>query len=234
VVYAAASLTESFQELERVFRARPDGCALLLNFGGSSWLRTQIEQGAYADVFASANEPQMDRLVRGNRVEPPCTFAENRLTLLIPRSNPGGIETLGDLARPGVRLLLAHSTVPIGYYAEKVLEKLPEVLPLPDGYTQDTLANVVSRETTVKQVVAKVALGEADAGFVYVSDLRPQLTSRVRSLDVPEAANQRARYPVAVLRESRHPELARAFLDFLLSQPGQEILAGFRFLPVAP
>jgi molybdate transport system substrate-binding protein len=233
VVYAAASLTESFQKLSEAFRRWPGGCSLLLNFGGSSGLRTQIEQGAYADLFASANEAQMERLRIHGMIHPWRIFAENRLTLLIPASNPGRIHDLGDLARPGLRLILTHSQVPVGRYALQVVKKLPQIISLPKGFPQAVQANVVSLETNVKQVVAKVAFGEADAGFTYQTDLRPNLQTKVRSLAIPEAANIRARYPIAILRETHHPELAQAFLSFLASPEAQKILTSFGFLAVS-
>ncbi|HWQ04281.1 MAG TPA: molybdate ABC transporter substrate-binding protein [Longilinea sp.] len=229
-VYAAASLTNAFDEIGKIFMAANPGVTVAFNFAGSQALRTQIEEGAKADVFASANMKEMDTLVSGNyvAVDDVSPFMTNQLIVIMPANNPAELTSLVDLSKPGVKIVLAAKEVPIGNYAQQVLDNLDSFLGA--GYKEKVLANVVSYENDVKQVVAKVQLGEADAGIVYSSDAiaAPEL----KKIDIPVEHNVVAKYPLAPLLNSENPELAQAFIDFILSSQGQAILQNWGFLPL--
>jgi molybdate transport system substrate-binding protein len=229
-VFAAASLTDAFKEIEAGFEAANPGVHVLLNLANSAALRTQIEEGAAADVFASANTKEMDTLAAGGMVGEAQPFANNLLTIIVPADNPAGLSTPQDLARPGLKLVLAVEEAPVGKYARQVLDKL-DVL-YGTGYKDAVLANVVSNEDNVKQVVAKVQLGEADAGIVYTSDVvaAPELVS----IEIPTEQNVIAVYPIAVLQASGEPTLAQAFIDYVLSDAGQASLHAWGFLSPLP
>jgi molybdate transport system substrate-binding protein len=229
-VFAAASLTDAFEEIGKNFEAAHSGVAVTFNFAGSQSLRTQIEQGSQADIFASANSKEMDALVTGNFVaaNKPQIFLANQLVVILPANNPAGLNKLADLTRGGLKLVLAAEEVPVGNYSLQALDKLEAVLG--DGFKEKVLANVVSYENDVRQVVAKVQLGEADAGIVYLSDTvaAPEL----QKIEIPRETNILAEYPLAVLSQSKHPGLAQAFIDYVLSAEGQAILKKWGFLPV--
>jgi molybdate transport system substrate-binding protein len=229
-VFGAASLTNAFEEIGKAFEAANPGVTVEFNFAGSQTLRTQIEQGAHADVFASANSKEMDALVAGDFVlaDSAKIFLTNQLVVIMPADNPAGLTALADLTRPGLKIVLAAREVPVGNYALQVLDKLDAALGT--GFKEKVLANVVSYENDVKQVVAKVQLGEADAGMVYSSDAvaAPEL----QKIDIPVENNVVAQYPLAVLTHSRNPELAQAFIAYVLSADGQAVLQKWGFLPV--
>jgi molybdate transport system substrate-binding protein len=231
-VFAAASLTDAFNELGGVFESQQPGTRVVFNYGPSSGLRTQIEQGAPADVFASADEAQM-RLAQQNGViaGEPRVFARNELVLITPRDNPGRIETLADLARPGLRLVTTGPQVPIGAYTRQMLQTLSADPAYGADFAERVLANVRSEEDNVRAVVAKVALGEADAGVVYTSDVTPRVAPEVRQIPIPPEANVIATYPIAVVRGARQPELAERWIALVLSDAGQQVLARWGFRP---
>jgi molybdate transport system substrate-binding protein len=229
-IFAAASLTEAFQEIGAAFQAEHPGAEVAFNFGGSSDLAAQIIEGAPADVFASANIRQMRRVqAEGLLAGWPHTFAKNRLVLIVPADNPAGIQSLEDLSREGVLLVLAAPGVPARDYTEALLDSLAG--PYGEDYPGRVRANVASEEENVRLVAAKVALGEADAGIVYVSDLTPELSAAVLALPIPDEHNTLANYPIAVLAETGQPDLARAFVAYVLSEAGQAILAKWNFVP---
>jgi molybdate transport system substrate-binding protein len=209
-VYAASSLTEAFQELD------PDA---RFNLAGSDELAAQIEEGAPADVYAAASPKYPDRLFDQGLIEKPQIFATNRLVLIIPRSNPAGIASVSDLARKGVKLVVGAEGVPVGDYTRTVLGNMKETR---------VLASVVSNEDDVKGVVAKVSQGEADAGFVYATDVTP-VAEDVQAIELPEDAQARVEYPIAVVRDARQPDAARAFVELVLGERGRQALraAGF-------
>jgi molybdate transport system substrate-binding protein len=231
-VFAAASLTEAFTEIGAAFEAENPGVKVVFNFGGSQNLRTQIEQGAPADVFASANLKEMDTLVTQNFVEPGAAqiFLTNQLVVILPEDNPAGILSLQDLNKPGIKLVLAAEEVPAGRYARLILENLNAKFGA--EYSAQVLANVVSNEDNIRQAVTKVQLGEADASIVYVSDsvAAPEL----EKIAIPADVNVTAEYPIAPLAESAKSELANGFIDYLLSPAGQATLAAWGFTPVSP
>jgi molybdate transport system substrate-binding protein len=232
IVFAAASLTDAFVELGQRFEADRPGLTVTFNFAGSQALRTQLEQGAVADVFASADLVEMDRLVTAGlaAAAAPRVFLTNRLLVVLPASNPAGIQTLEDLSRTGIKLVLAAEEVPAGRYARQVLENLNALYGA--GYMEAVVANVVSNEDNIRQVLTKVQLGEADAGMVYASDAAaaPDLTT----LPIPDEYSVIARYPIAPLASAPEPELAAAFVDYVLSAEGQAVLQKWGFTSARP
>ena len=231
-VFAAASLTDAFGEIASGFEARYAGTHVNLSFAGSSQLRAQILEGAPADVFASADQQNMDQVVAAGRISGnPQVFARNRLVVIVPAANPAGITTLEDLARPGVKLVLAQPDVPVGFYAREALAKMDGTEPFGAGFAERVLANVVSEETNVRQVVTKVQLGEADAGIVYVSDVTPGVQDQVATIAIPDAFNVIAAYPIAAVSGAPNPAGAAAFVSYVLSVEGQAVLARHGFLP---
>jgi molybdate transport system substrate-binding protein len=231
-VYAAASLTDAFTEMGTSFEASHPGVTVAFNFGGSQNLRTQIEQGAAADVFASANAKEMDTLVAQKLIAPeaPKIFLTNQLVVILPKDNPAGVTSLEDLAKPGLKLVLAAEEVPAGRYTRQVLDQLNARLGA--DYKNKVLANVVSNENNIRQAVTKVQLGEADASIVYVSDAvaAPEL----QRIAIPADVNVIAQYPIAVLKGSANSELANEFITYVLSAAGQATLQKWGFTPIVP
>jgi molybdate transport system substrate-binding protein len=234
-VFAAASLTDAFTQLADTLKQRIPGLKVDLNFAGSPALALQIEQGAVADVFASADEQWMAAVGDSGFVAgSPQVFVHNRLVVIVPRSNPARIDRLQDLARRGVKLVLAAAPVPAGRYARIMLFNLSRQTGFAPDFGRRALENVVSNEDNVKAVVAKVQLGEADAGVVYVSDVTPGVSRHVTRLVVPDSANVLANYPVAALQHAPNLDGARAFIALLLSPVGQRLLQANGFIPVGP
>ncbi|MBL8130821.1 MAG: molybdate ABC transporter substrate-binding protein [Anaerolineae bacterium] len=233
VVFAAASLTDAFEEIAAAFSAAHPGVEVLFNFAGSSDLAAQLAQGAPADVFASANPRQMQAAVDAGRIgSEPLTFAHNRLVLIVPADNPAGIASLDDLANDDVAFVAAAEGVPVRDYTDTLLERLAADPAYGAAYRDAVLGNLVSEETNVRQVAAKVALGEADAGIVYQSDVTPDLQEDVIAIPIPEALNTLASFPIAVIHDSENPDLAGEFVNFVLSDAGQAALARWNFIPV--
>ena len=233
-VFAAASLTEAFNDLARAFQRRHPTARVVLSFGGSSQLATQLVNGARADVFASADEDQMDVAQRGNAlVGDPQVFVTNRLMLITPRDNPAGVSALKDLARPGIKIVGAQASVPIGAYTAALLANANANPNYGSDFQRNVEQNIVSREDTVRQIVAKVQLGEADAAVVYATDVPPAVANQFATITLPEELQVIAPYPIAVTI-GRNRLGGEAFVAFVLSKPGQEILARWGFLPAAP
>ena len=229
-MFAAASLKEAFTTIGAQFAVH-DRAKVTFNFGGSDELVTQIAQGAPADVFASANLTQMKIAQdKGLIASQPAVFARNRLVVIVPRNNPGHVSRLRDLGRPGVRLVLAASQVPAGKYARAALAAMAHDAAFGPHFLARAMANVASNETDVKAVVAKVVLGEADAGVVYVTDVTAQVAPRVQTIAIPARFNQIAQYPIAVVKGSRNPALARTFVAYVLSPAGQSVLRRSGFI----
>jgi molybdate transport system substrate-binding protein len=214
-VFAAASLTAAFTELGRRYTAA-EGTKVTFNFAGSQALATQIGQGAPADVFASADLDNMAKVK--DLVGTPQSFASNRLAIVVEQGNPKGIRTLDDLAGGDVKVVLAAGEVPAGRYAKQVLDRAGvKVTP-------------VSHEDNVKAVVAKVSLGEADAGIVYATDVAAGGAS-VEGVDIPREQNVVATYPIATVKAGKAQDAAQAFMDLVLSGQGQQVLHRYGFLP---
>jgi molybdate transport system substrate-binding protein len=231
-VFAAASLTESFTELGKQFEATHPGVKVVLNFAGSQQLRAQLEQGAPADVFASANSKEMNNAINSALIVSGTqkTFARNRLVAIYPVDNPGQVETLADLGKPGLKLVVADEAVPVGKYTATMLDEMSQDPAYGAEFTARVQSNVASRENDVKAVVAKVRLDEADAGVVYSTDVTPDAAKDVTPLAIPDRFNQLATYPIAALTQAPHPELAQAFIDLVLSDKGQAVLSDFGFI----
>ena len=212
-VYAAASLTDVFPKID----SGPK-----YSFGASSILAAQITQGAPADVFASANTTIPAQLLAKQLVQKPVVFTRNRLVLVVPTSNPAGIHSVYDLKKPGVKLVIAAPAVPVGSYTLQVLKQM--------GLTS-VLSNVVSRESDVRSVLSKVALGEADAGFVYSTDART-VPGKVRVLKIPAWAQPKVTYALAVVSASGNRAGAQRFIKEVLSKAGQKKMISAGFLPL--
>ena len=220
-VFAAASLTESFKALGTAFQTAHPGTTVQFNFAGSPTLVTQIEQGASADVFASADTTNMDKLkTDGFTAGNSQVFAHNKLEIVVAAGNPKGITGLADLAKPGVIYITAAPTVPAGKYALQILA-LASVKVTPK-----------SLETDVKSVVSKIELGEADAGIVYVTDVKAA-GSKVTGVPIPDSVNIIATYPIVAIKGSKNSNLANAFIAYALSADGQATLQTFGFLPAS-
>ena len=227
IIFAAASLREACTELQRPFEVAHPGVHLRFNFAGSQELRTQLEQGAPADVFISADERQMDEAAKAGLVGGQVLLASNSPVVVVPRSNPGGLERFVDLPKVK-RLVIGTKEVPIGHYTVLVLDKATAVLG--GDFRARVEAKVVSRELNVKQVLAKVVLGEADAGIVYASDAR-SAGADVRVVPIPAEFNVVAHYPMATVRRAPHPEVASAYVQYLASPAAQAAFARFGFGP---
>ena len=233
-VFAAASLSDAFTEIAHAFERRHRGVEVQLGFAASQQLVTQIEQGAEAGVFASADERWMEYARdHGLLADSPAVFARNRLVAIVPASNPARIRRLQDLAGHGVRFVTCSDAVPVGRYTRTVLGNLSKTPGFGSDFSARVLRNVVSEEENVRSIASKVQLGEADAGIVYRSDVTPALARQVRVLEIPEPANVLASYPIAIVKNGGHPEEARAFVDLVRSAEGQGILARWGFLPAA-
>ncbi|MBZ0315840.1 MAG: molybdate ABC transporter substrate-binding protein [Anaerolineae bacterium] len=232
-VFAAASLTDSFEEIGESFEAANPGVKVEFQFGASSDLAAQLAEGAPADIFASANNRQMQVAKDAGRIEGKTyTFVKNRLVVIVPADNPAGIESLHDLANDGVLLVVVAEGAPIRDYTNAMVEKLVNVSGYGEEFKTTFFNNVVSEEDTVRQVTAKVALGEADAGLVYVSDVTPDIAEDVKTIAVPDAYNTLATYPIGITNDSTNKELAQAFIDYVLSDAGQDTLVAWNFISV--
>jgi molybdate transport system substrate-binding protein len=226
-IFAASSLTDAFDELVEAFQAQNEDVQVILNYGGSSQLAAQLNEGVTADVFASANAAQMQNVIEGGRIAAgtEVLFVSNRLTIVVPTDNPAEISSLEDLAQSGVQLILAVEGVPVRQYTDEILAMMSA------DFQARFYGNLVSEEDNVRQVAAKVALGEADAGIVYTSDVTPDIAQQVQQISIPEAQNVVAAYPIAPLADAIQPELAQKFMDFVLSTDGQNILSRWGFGP---
>jgi molybdate transport system substrate-binding protein len=231
-VFAAASLTDAFEAIEQEVEAATPNLSITYNFGGSQSLVTQLEEGAQANVFASANVAQVDAaIVAGLVAGAPLPFAHNRLAIVTPAGNPATIESAADLGKEGILLVLPQLEVPAGRYArESVCLMATDPATYGAGFVERVAANVVSEEEDVRDVLAKVALGEADAGIVYVSDA-VAAGDQVLMVDIPAEVNVIATYPVAILAGGDEA-LGSAFVSYLLSEEGQALLERYGFQPV--
>ena len=215
-VFAAASLTAAFTELGQQYTSANGGTKVTFNFAGSQALATQIQQAAPADVFASADLANMDKVK--DLVGTSQNFASNLLAIVVEEGNPKGVKGLDDLARPDLKVVLAAPDVPAGKYAAEILGKA------------GVAVKPVSQEDNVKAVVTKVSLGEADAGIVYVTDITAG-GAKVEGVDIPREQSVLATYPIATVKASRAPDEAQAFMDLVLSAEGQQVLKQYGFLP---
>lgn len=231
-VFAASSLTDAFRELEKTFEKRHPGVDVRQSFESSSTLLAQIQQGAPADVFASAAQEEMDAAVKDDLVsEEPRIFVRNREVVMVPEDNPANIMDFRDLATPGIKLVLAEDGVPAADYALEILGK--SEAEYGDDFEEDVLSNVVSREADVRASVNRVALGDADATFGYASDYTPDTRDRVNVIQIPPDLNIVASYPIATLKEAENPELARNWTNLVTSKEGQRVMEKWNFEPAS-
>jgi molybdate transport system substrate-binding protein len=215
-VFAAASLTAAFTELGQRYTSANGGTKVTFNFAGSQALATQIRQAAPADVFASADTTNMDKVK--DLVGTPQNFASNLLQIVVEKGNPKAVKGLDDLANPDLKVVLAAPDVPAGRYAAEALN------------TAKVTVKPVSEEDNVKAVVTKVSLGEADAGIVYVTDVTAG-GGKVQGVDIPKDQNVTATYPIATVKAGKAQDKAQAFMDLVLSDQGQQVLKQYGFLP---
>jgi len=216
-VFAAASLTAAFKDEGTAFQTQHPDASVAFSFAGSAALATSINNGAPADVFASADLPNLQKVVNaGNALGQPATFAANKLQIVVAAGNPRGIKGLADLAGPGTVVILCAPAVPCGNYANQALTRAGvKVTPK-------------SQEQDVNAVISKVAQGEADAGIVYVTDVKAA-GQKVVGIDIPDDQNVTASYPIVTVRGGPNPKGGRAFIDFLLSVRGEAVLASYGF-----
>ncbi|HET8524321.1 MAG TPA: molybdate ABC transporter substrate-binding protein [Thermomicrobiales bacterium] len=232
-VFAAASLTDAFNTMAHDLEAAHPGLKITINFAGSQQLVTQLTEGAPADVFASANNSQMQAAVDGGVIDgTPETFVKNQLAIIVPKDNPGGVQNPADLAKKGLKLDLAAPAVPVGKYARvSICQMGADTATYGEGFVQNVAANVVSEENNVKAVVTKIQLGEADAGIVYTTDVTKEVANDVTVIEIPPAVNVIATYPVAAVKGG-NTQLAQAFISYLLGPDGQATLKQYGFQPV--
>ena len=254
-VFAAASLSEAYTDVAAAFEQVNPGISVDLNFAGSQLLRVQLEKGARADVFASADQRHMDLAIESDLVSGEAIiFASNRLVIIVPKTDTKALEDLrgtsayassapiseagsligspADLARKDIKLALAQPEVPAGRYARAVIQRMAQDPHFGLDYAGKVLANVVTEEPNVRHVLQKVALGEVDAGMVYYSDA--QVATNISVIPIPNEANVVASYTFALLRDSNQMEVAEAFIKFVLSPHGQAILGDHGFSPPVP
>ena len=229
MVFAAASLTEAFDALADEFEAGHAGVTVLRNYASSSTLAAQLLAGEVADVFASANSNQMAPLVEAGLTAPggPAIFAANRLVVIVPAENPAGVGSCEDLGRLSLALVLASPGVPVREYADQMATRVAATRG--EAFRERFYANLVSEEANVRQVAAKVALGEADAGIVYSTDVTRDIAQWVRRFEVPDRFNVIATYPIAALAQAPQPALAAEFVQFVLGADGRRDLARYGF-----
>lgn len=233
-VFAAASLTESFKVIATKYQQAHPNITIKLNFAGSQILEQQIASGAPADVFVSADQVNMKKASDAGLVDNAQVFVKNRLTVIIPAGNPGKINSLKDLARKGVKIDIEAPAVPAGKYSLQALDKMAQSSEYGPAYESAVKANFVSQETDVKSVVNKVQLGEVDAGFVYVTDVTAAVMSKVKMISIPDNFNVIAQYPIAATKSSAHASDAQAFVQYVLSSPGQDVLQQYHFIVLNP
>ena len=232
-VFAAASLTDAFTEIGQSYHAQHPDVNVSFNFDGSQILRTQIEQGAYADVFAAANMRYMNALKdEGLMINSSVTiFAKNKLVVIVPKANPVRISNMSDLARPETKLVIGTKDSPCGEYTLQMLGKMANDTTYGQEYKNRVFSNVVSQEPNVMDIVTKVVLGEADAGIVTISDVPSQYKDKVEKVAVPDTFNIVAQYPIGVVSGSKSAQQAQNFVDLVNSREGQAVLQKYGFIP---
>lgn len=231
VVFAASSLTDPFNKIKADLEKVNPGLKITYSFGGSNTLRAQLEQGAKADVFASANQTEMDNALKSNLVaDKGQTFARNRLVVILPKNNPGKVTKLQDLANSGLKFVTAARDVPVGAYTLTALDKMSKDAAFTPDFATKVQANFVSQESNVKQVVSKVQLGEADAGVCYLTDISAAVATDITTLEIPDAFNTLATYPINSLKGAANTVGAQAFVSYIVGVQGQATLKSYGFI----
>ncbi|HEY8846849.1 MAG TPA: molybdate ABC transporter substrate-binding protein [Candidatus Limnocylindrales bacterium] len=229
-IFGAASLKGVLDKVKTTYEAANPGTTLTISTDSSATLETQIEQGAPADVLLSADTTNPKKLVdKGLAAGAAVTFAGNKLTIIVPAANPAGIRSPKDLAKTGVKVIAAGDAVPITKYATLLVANLAKEAGYPADFVAKYTANIASKEDNVKAIVAKIELGEGDAGIVYVTDAKA--STKVTAVDVPDTANVPATYSGVVVKASKNAAAAQAFLTWFAGPGGQAILGSFGFLP---
>src|SRR5215203_2248370 len=231
-ILAASSLIDAFGELANRFEEQNPGVKVKQSFESSSTLLAQIQQGAPADVFASAAEEEMNTAVKEGLVNgEPEVFVKNREIVMVPKDNPANIRRFRDVAKPDVKLVLAGKDVPAADYALEILGKAKGEYGA--DFEKDVLSNVVSRESDVRASVNRVVVGDADATFGYASDYTPDIRDKVKIVPIPPDLNIIATYPIAALKDAKDPELAKRWVELVTSKEGQRVLEKWNFEPTA-
>jgi molybdate transport system substrate-binding protein len=231
-ILAASSLTDAFGQLGNTFEKQNPGTTVKASYGASSDLLAQIQQGAPADVFASAAEEEMDSAVKDDLAYgKPEIFVKNREVIMVPKDNPANINSLEDMSKPDIKLVLAAKDVPAADYAVEILGKADKEYG--SGFKQDVLSNVVSREADVRASVNRVVVGDADATFGYASDYTPDIRNKVKVIPIPPGLNIIATYPIAALKDAKDQALAKKWVDLVTSSEGQKVLKKWNFEPAA-
>jgi molybdate transport system substrate-binding protein len=231
-ILAASSLIDAFGELGETFEQQNEGVTVKQSFESSSTLLTQIQQGAPADVFASAAQEEMGTAVEDGLVAgQPEVFVKNREIIMVPKDNPAGVKEFRDVAEPDVKLALAQKNVPAADYALQILDKANARYG--PSFKKDVLSNVVSREADVRASVNRVVVGDADATFGYASDYTVDVRDRVKVVQIPPDLNIIATYPIAALKDAEDSELAKKWVELVTSKEGQRVLEKWNFEPAA-
>lgn len=232
-VFAASSLTDAFLDIREQFEAQYPHIHINYSFGGSSTLATQILEGAPADIFASANIQQMT-LVDSEALlsESPTSLTYNQLVIIVPQDNPANIASLDDFNTADLRIITATEGVPIRIYTDNLLDQLAESSVFGSQFREAFLANIVSEELNVRDIVAKIALGEGDVAIVYQSDVTADIANNLITIPLPAEFNPIVTYPIGILNHSEHQSVAQIFVDFLMSESGQANFARWGFLPL--
>jgi len=231
-ILAASSLTDAFGQLGNTFEEENPGTTVKASYGASSDLLAQIQQGAPAEVFASAAEEEMDTAEKDDLVEDkPEIFVKNREVIMVPKDDPANINGLEDMSKPNIKLVLAAKDVPAADYAVEILGKADREYG--SGFKQAVLSNVVSREGDVRASVNRVVVGDADATFGYASDYTPDIRDKVKVIPIPPDLNIIATYPIATIKDGKEPALAKEWIDLVTSSEGQKVLKKWNFEPAA-
>jgi molybdate transport system substrate-binding protein len=233
-VFAAASLTDVFNDMARSFQQANPDAHVTFNFASSGTLVNQLNQGARADVFASADQTNMNNAKNGGSLTgPDQVFARNSLIVIVPAANPAHITGLKDLANGGIKVVTANTSVPIGQYTQTMLQKASADPAYGSDFQSKFQANIVSQQTDDKQIVAQVQLGEADAAVVYATDITPTTQSQLTAVQIPTQFNTDVAYPIATTKGD-NPTGGQAFVNYVLSPAGQQVLKTWNFLPPTP
>ncbi len=232
-VFCAASLTGAFVEIGQMYENETD-ISVVFNFDGSQVLRTQVENGAYADIFVSANTKQLNALKNEGLMNNSTisVFTTNKPALIVPKDNPAQIQNISDLAKPGLKIVIGTKDVPIGEYTLQILDKLANDTTYGPTFKENVMANVVSNETNVNYIVSKIALGEADAGIAYKSDVTEGMAAKITKIEIPDEYNVIAEYPMGILKQSRYPAESEEFVNLVKSEEGRAVLEKYGFDPV--
>ncbi len=234
-VFAAASLSSAFNETITQYETAHPNVNIVPQYAGTQVLVTQVQQGAQADVFASASTSYMNTLVKGGYMvnSSVANFTENKLALIVPTNNPANISSLSDLNKSGIKIVICAPSVPCGSYTLQVLNKTANNSAYGPAFKTGVMANVVSQETDVNSAVSKIALGEADVAFVYQSDVPASMQSQIKVITLPDNVNVLAVYPIGVLAQSKNQAVAQDFENYVLSANGTAILDKYHFIRIS-